>query len=146
MVNIIDACFWTTWLFLQIKDLLPKNGDLGNVHIWSQNTDDYLTNESIIHELNNEVEVVQQIEVKNPIEFSNVLKSASKNRGTDTIKFNASHLYGLCLHSFTNILTYVACVYLAIVPCYVYLFSVANYQHVAEQCFSPKLSKHMEFF
>lgn len=39
-------------------------------------------------------ELVQE-KVENPIDFSRVLKVAFQNRGTDVLKTNVSHLYGL---------------------------------------------------
>lgn len=39
-------------------------------------------------------ELVQE-KVENPIDFTRVVKVAFQNRGTDVLKFNVSHLYGL---------------------------------------------------
>lgn len=40
------------------------------------------------------IEVVQE-KVDNPVEFSRVLKAAFQSRGTNSSKFNVSHLYAL---------------------------------------------------
>ncbi|KAI3862879.1 hypothetical protein MKW92_021464 [Papaver armeniacum] len=59
----------------QVRDLLPDN-DLPKVRMGS--ADSF-------------VELVQE-KVENPVDFSKVLKVGIQNRGTDTSKFNVSHL------------------------------------------------------